>query len=95
MPSSAFVSYPGPPAPHLHGELDELLTGLRQDVVWLDRCLAEQAGGSEDEVRTLRMQMRIRCDGMGDQLARVAGHLERIVAGLPPGGETAVGPSRP
>jgi hypothetical protein len=70
------------------GELDALLTTLRQDVAWLDRCLAEQAAGSADEVRTLRMEMRIRCDAMEMELARVAAHLEQI-AGPRPGDPAA------
>ncbi|QHI98354.1 hypothetical protein GT347_10325 [Xylophilus rhododendri] len=67
----------------IHAHLDSLLVGLRMDLAWLDRSLAEQAGSSADAAQTLRMQMRIRCDGMADQLDRVASQLERIVGDRP------------
>ena len=79
--------------PGVQGELDALLASLRQDVAWLDRCLAEQASGSADEVRTLRMQMRIRCDAMEMELARVAAHLEQIAGPRPGGPATPAGPA--
>ncbi len=68
----------------LHGQLEGLLAGLRLDIAWLDRCLAEQAStaGNDDAARTLRLEMRIRCDGMGDQLDQVTAHLDRIVGQL-------------
>lgn len=69
-------------AKEIHAQIDSLLIGLRMDLAWLDRCLAEQAGSNGEAVRTMRMQMRIRCDTMDDQLEQVAASLERIVGGL-------------
>jgi len=102
-PVSVSVSVARGPAPRaasleaqdLQAEIDGLLVGLRLDLAWLDRCLAEQAGspGGSEEARHQRLQMRIRCDGMGDQLDRVAATFHRVVADMHAGAGRAPGPA--
>lgn len=58
-----------------------LLVDLRLELAWLDRRLAEQAASSGDAVHTLRMEMRMRCDSMAEQIDRAVHRLERMAAG--------------
>ena len=85
VPLSLAASTPSPQpatglaAQQLRNEFGSLLVGLRLDLAWLDQRLAEQAGSSEDTVHTLRMEMRMRCDEMGEQIDRAMQGLERMV----------------
>jgi integrase len=67
-------------AHQLRHEFGTLMVGLRLDLGWLDQRLADQAGSSADAVHTLRMEMRMRCDEMGEQIDRAMQRLERIVS---------------
>ncbi len=63
-------------------QLGSLLVSLRMDIAWIDQRLAEQAGSAPDMVQAMRLQMRIRCDGMDDVLERAVENLGRIVSDL-------------
>jgi len=72
---------PGPPvrvAAELRESLGSLLVDLRLELAWLDQRLAEQAASSGDAVHTLRMEMRMRCDSMAEQIDRAVQQLERM-----------------
>ena len=93
MSANPIVSSPPPahdPSPdpgrtlaahQLQDEFGKLMVGLRVDLGWLDQRLADQAGSSGDAVHTLRMEMRMRCDEMGEQIDRAMQRLDRILSG--------------
>ncbi|MCZ2497231.1 hypothetical protein GN316_10705 [Xylophilus sp. Kf1] len=69
---------PAQMAVELRDAFGSLLVDLRLELAWLDQRLAEQAASSGDAVHTLRMEMRMRCDGMAEQIDRAVHRLERM-----------------
>lgn len=65
-------------AAELRDTFGTLLVDLRLELAWLDQRLAEQAASSGDAVHTLRMEMRMRCDSMAEQIDRAVHRLERM-----------------
>jgi hypothetical protein len=65
-------------AAELRDNFGKLLVDLRLELAWLDQRLADQAASSGDAVHTLRMEMRMRCDSMAEQLDRAVHQLERM-----------------
>lgn len=69
---------PAQVATELRDTFGTLLVDLKLELAWLDQRLAEQAASSGDAVHTLRMEMRMRCDSMAEQIDRAVHQLERM-----------------
>jgi PAS domain S-box-containing protein len=71
-------------AREVHDELGSLLVALKMDVNWMDKRLSEQTQRSPEGAKTMRENMRYKCQNMSRLIESAVDNVGRIITDLRP-----------